>query len=342
MTDHVLMAGKRLLDAARLFSASRNVAQQHFKIRSEQLDVWSKTSSLAKGVKNQTDRVTLTAQAASALAKRFAEDSPIYDTQSRATQDEQGVPRQESIDHKSEDTTDRQGLKQDHHYRGEEENATSETTKEDDLSIQQEKPSRYPTPDATIPPHDAPVNSAAPTAHAPEIHGRRADEAPPKGPVEHGQAEEVKPAASPASTIDQQRRQSDEVPKQEAIPEQDDGTEGINTDIFHSPRVSQLLGNKPNSERAKQEMALKGQKKTDTGYQEVKKGQEQDMKHAQRSQLPGGEAEPKSGSSSKFSNESPQDMEALAADLAKDAETPTAQPQVSISLNLLAQAKLIH
>jgi aarF domain-containing kinase len=68
------MAGRRLLDAAKLLHATRTVAKQHLALRSEQLDVYNKTSSLARAVKSQTDRVTLTAQAAIELAKRLNED----------------------------------------------------------------------------------------------------------------------------------------------------------------------------------------------------------------------------------------------------------------------------
>ena len=70
------MAGKRLLDATQLFNATRNIAKQHVRIRTEQLDVWSKTSTVGKAAKNQTDRVTLTAQAATALARRLNEEAP--------------------------------------------------------------------------------------------------------------------------------------------------------------------------------------------------------------------------------------------------------------------------
>lgn len=72
------MSGKRLLDAAKLLSAARAVAKSHAEIRSEQWDTFSKTSQLAKALKNQTDRFTVTAGAAFELAKRLNEtDSPI-------------------------------------------------------------------------------------------------------------------------------------------------------------------------------------------------------------------------------------------------------------------------
>jgi hypothetical protein len=68
------MAGKRLLDAAKLVQATRAVARQHIDLRSEQLNRYNRTSTLAKEIKNQTDRVTVTVQAAIELAKRLAED----------------------------------------------------------------------------------------------------------------------------------------------------------------------------------------------------------------------------------------------------------------------------
>lgn len=72
------MAGKRLLDAAKLFNAARNVGKQHLVLRQEQWDVYSRTSSLAKAVKSQTDRVTVTANAAYELAKRMNETGPSW------------------------------------------------------------------------------------------------------------------------------------------------------------------------------------------------------------------------------------------------------------------------
>lgn len=70
------MAGKRLIDAAKLFNAGGSVAKQHISLRKQQWDLFTNTSSLAKAVKGQTDRVTVTARAAVELAKRFNEDVP--------------------------------------------------------------------------------------------------------------------------------------------------------------------------------------------------------------------------------------------------------------------------
>ncbi|KAK5105703.1 hypothetical protein LTR62_002355 [Meristemomyces frigidus] len=75
------MAGKRLLDAAKLVNASTSIAKQHFGVRRQQWDVYTQTSSLAKAVKSQTDRVTVTAAAAIELTKRFNEAGPAWQRQ---------------------------------------------------------------------------------------------------------------------------------------------------------------------------------------------------------------------------------------------------------------------
>ncbi|EME82375.1 uncharacterized protein MYCFIDRAFT_40595 [Pseudocercospora fijiensis CIRAD86] len=72
------MSGKRLIDAARLAGVGLNVVKNHFKIRQEQWQLLTKTSSVARAVKNQTDRVTVTAAAAVELAKRVNETGPQW------------------------------------------------------------------------------------------------------------------------------------------------------------------------------------------------------------------------------------------------------------------------
>jgi aarF domain-containing kinase len=72
------MAGRRLLDVARIAQAAHSIAKQHIALRSEQLNVYNKTSTLAKAAKDQTDRVTLTVKAAIALADRLGEAEKPY------------------------------------------------------------------------------------------------------------------------------------------------------------------------------------------------------------------------------------------------------------------------
>ena len=64
------MSGKRLLDAVAVLKAARSIAFQHVFLQNSRLDAYSKTSSLSHVLKAQTDRVTLTAQAAVELSKK--------------------------------------------------------------------------------------------------------------------------------------------------------------------------------------------------------------------------------------------------------------------------------
>lgn len=75
------MSGKRLIDAAKLVSAGGSIAKSHYRIRKEQYDLFTRTSSVAKAVKGQTDRVTVTVGAAIELAKRFSDSTPSWQRQ---------------------------------------------------------------------------------------------------------------------------------------------------------------------------------------------------------------------------------------------------------------------
>ncbi|KAL3457799.1 ABC1 family-domain-containing protein [Aspergillus heterothallicus] len=79
------MSGKRLLDAIQFLNVTKSVATKHLAVRQRQLDVFTRTSSFTKGIKNQTDGLILTAKAAAELAKRFndpppTQSPPNYDT----------------------------------------------------------------------------------------------------------------------------------------------------------------------------------------------------------------------------------------------------------------------
>jgi aarF domain-containing kinase len=148
------MAGRRFVDAAKLFNASKSVATKHIALRSNQLDAFNKTSTLAKAVKNQTDRVTLTAAAAFELSKRFREEAPSYAR--RAAQQATGtrhedIPRKDTVRRDAPAEVHEEGLQQDHHYERSEQNTTVRPPPEAELDIQQEEAPRRPLPDGTIP-----------------------------------------------------------------------------------------------------------------------------------------------------------------------------------------------
>ncbi|RDW70141.1 hypothetical protein BP5796_08538 [Coleophoma crateriformis] len=156
------MAGRRLLDLAALFNASRGVAQKHIALRSQQLDVYSRTSSLAKAVRNQTDRVTETVKAASFLASRLNDNAPAWTTE--ATTDEvkdkrEPIPSRTSTKAAEAAPKQEEALEQDHFYERSSKNSSTDPPATGDLDIQQKQADRYPLPDGSIPPADSSIFS---------------------------------------------------------------------------------------------------------------------------------------------------------------------------------------
>jgi aarF domain-containing kinase len=198
------MAGRRLVDVAKLINASRSIAKQHIALRSQQLDVYNKTSTLAKAVKDQTDRVTLTARAAIALSKRLNETELPHNTTyapSRHDSDEASIPRKETAHEAQRQAVEQhEGLKQDHHYGTSEGNAVTEPPAEQELKVRQEKPPRHPLPDGTIPPEGAKIG-LHPSGK--DTYSRRPQSEPDKHPLEqeHQGEDELEPAGSHRANI---------------------------------------------------------------------------------------------------------------------------------------------
>jgi aarF domain-containing kinase len=191
------MAGKRLLDLAAIFNASRGVAQKHVALRSRQADVYNRSSTLARAVRNQTDRVTETVKAASILASRLNENAPSWasDTadEKRATLNNgETIPRKETTEG---EPGFKVGLEQDHNYDRSPSNAPLDPPPKGELDIQQEKADRYPLPDRTIPPAEV-DERAAPIDD--DVVSIRPQDEPHKNPLEN---KGLEPASSGASTI---------------------------------------------------------------------------------------------------------------------------------------------
>ena len=153
------MTGRRLLDVAAVFKASRGVAAKHVALRQHQLDVYSKTSSLAKAIKSQTDRVTLTVKAASALAERFSGPGPGPDHSAQAGQSERspqdtslgGQDVASGIDESSEKDY---GLSRNHAYEASDQGSPTKSPPYSSLATKQEKEKEYPLPDGSTLPLD--------------------------------------------------------------------------------------------------------------------------------------------------------------------------------------------
>ena len=263
------MAGRRLVDVAKLFNASRGVAQKHVALRSNQWDAYTKTSSLAKAVKDQTDRVTLTAAAAIALSQRFSEEAPSYAkaaadratgaqwTQQARSED---IPRRETVEKQHDPSgAGKEGVAQDHHYDRSEQNTAETPPPVDELEVEQKKAPRSPLPDGTIPSKGLTLEQEE---KGKDVFSDRPAHEAPKEPLAQDQGgqirneeESIKPVESTETTIPlpgQPRGDSTQAKFQKATAPgqiEDDVPEGINTDVFHSKRVAKMLGSDPFSRK---------------------------------------------------------------------------------------------
>ncbi|KAH7122613.1 ABC1 family-domain-containing protein [Dendryphion nanum] len=195
------MAGRRLVDVAKLFNASKSIAGKHVTLRSQQLETFNKTSALAKAVKNQTDRVTLTAKAAIVLSRRLNEDIPAYASAaaSRASGSREGnITRTNTVQGEPLRANIKEGLDQDHHYDRSANNTQSEPPAPVELDVKQEDAIRSPLPDGTIP-------SAGLTLEESKGQDTFSDRPVPELPKQPLQDEhqnkDLKPIESRASTI---------------------------------------------------------------------------------------------------------------------------------------------
>ena len=229
------MAGRRLVDAAKLFNASKAVAHKHIALRSRQLDLFTQTSSLARAVKNQTDRVTLTAAAAIALSRRVNQEVPAAErATTRPAEPSTDIPRKETIQRPLGDSPHvHEGLEQDHHYGRSGENTAARPPPEGELHVKQNEALRRSLPDGTIPSGGVILEQEK----GQDTFSQRPVSEAPKEPLD-SDGDGLEPVESTRSTIP--------LPGQPAgvshAAVQDDVPEGINTDVFHSKRVARMLG----------------------------------------------------------------------------------------------------
>lgn len=148
------MTGRRLLDVAAIFKASRGVAAKHVALRQNQVDIYSKTSSLAKAVKSQTDRVTLTVKAASVLAERFNGPESDHFRQSRKPPKDVSIPSQGGASGKAKEILRRDSLSQDHFYEKPDPISAAEPSLDGNFVVEQEKSRKYPLANGTNFPAD--------------------------------------------------------------------------------------------------------------------------------------------------------------------------------------------
>ncbi len=260
------MSGKRLLDAAALFKATRSVASKYAALRTHQFDAYQKTSSLAKALKGQTDRVTLTVKAASALAGRVQQSSDNYSTQPSSqpsdTQRPQ-VPSHDSVQSPGSAPAGKEGLQQDHFYERSQQNSTTQPAPEHDIGVKQETAKRYPLADGTIPPSESNLTPSTPdkdsfsTLQQTEPHKIPLNEEhqPTKANLEPTSSGETsipdpsnEPSAPPPEEARKLQREAEkQIPSQAAEPPPPELGVGQEQDVFYipSPEAGRVLSALP-------------------------------------------------------------------------------------------------
>ena len=143
------MSGRRLLDAAALLKASRAVASKHLIYRRSQLDTYNRTSALARAIKHQTSRATLTLRAASALAERFNGQTHEHSTKTRRSKTP-SVPSSASVEGSLTESVNEQALEKNHLYQRSEGNSSAKPLQDNELNIKQEQAKERTLNDGTI------------------------------------------------------------------------------------------------------------------------------------------------------------------------------------------------
>ncbi|KAJ5552784.1 Protein ABC1 [Penicillium frequentans] len=228
------MSGRRLLDVIQLLNVSKTVAGKHLAIRKHQLDVYTRTSSLTKGIKEQTEGLILTAQAAAALARRFNDTSPPPSTSPSPTtvsadpSADSAPSSPKAAEKTTTSPTSDNARVEERHVESQIPSATAQYTgaeKPAGLNVSQQQdvfyePSRQTTPDTPAQPRVT-IPQATANVQAGGVEGLNAD-------VFHAA---IGPETKAAPEVEQE------------VPEE------MMQDIFQSPRVSRLLAGKPKMKR---------------------------------------------------------------------------------------------
>lgn len=213
------MSGKRLLDAIQLLNVAKSVAGKHLGVRQRQLDVFTRTSSLTKGIKAQTDGLIITAQAAAALAKRFNEPDPsdVSPKPQSADAPRPGYQQSHAAPLSPEEARRSQRQSETQIPSTAAEHTARDGASKVDISTQQDifyKPSQESTPELSGLPRVKLPKNASDTQHNVQ-NEINAD-------VFHSSAGAEKPSA-----------EKDEIPEE------------MMSEIFHSPKVARTLSKKP-------------------------------------------------------------------------------------------------
>ena len=222
------MAGKRVLDAVALFNTSRSVASQHLSIRLKQLDLYNKTSTLAKTVKKQPFSAIQASLSSSLRSEAYAKAAPSRQTySSSAVSKSEHIPSTDSVQKANGKDNGTEGLEQDHHYRPKD-NSVVDDVPGEGLDIQQEKAKRHPLPDGTIPTDEAAVGKPK---TVPESFNKRPAAQPAKPLEQH---------AAPSSSLETEQSHRSSIPAPDTVASDHSGPSSMDARILQRQSESQI------------------------------------------------------------------------------------------------------
>lgn len=199
------MSGKRLLDAVALYRATKSVASKHAALRTRQLEAYKKTSSVARAVANQTDKVSSLAKGPSASltdSRGATHDHSVQGSSNASQAQSYQVPSHDSVQSPARALGRKQGLEQDHFYERSEQNTTTQPPPGNAIGVQQAAAKRYPLPDGSIPPVESEITTAPQQG---DSYSDLSQTEPVKKPLQSGTSNQpeknLEPTSSKQSTI---------------------------------------------------------------------------------------------------------------------------------------------
>lgn len=198
------MIGKGLLEAIALCKATGSVISKHAALRTHQLDLYNKTSSLARAVASQTGGIASSTISSSASPERAQGPGLNHSVpaSAKAPSRENGqVPSHESVQSSETTPVAKEGLQQDHFYEPSQLNSATQPPPNQSIGVQQEVAKRHPLPDGSIPP--AKSESAAPLQDR-DSYSELPQTRPTEQPLSESSwqsAEKLEPTSSGGTTI---------------------------------------------------------------------------------------------------------------------------------------------
>lgn len=330
------MAGKRLIDVAKLLNAGQSIAKQHIVLRQQQWDVYSKTSSLAKAVKHQTDRVTVTAGAAYELAKRFNENAPSWNQQQEqarrgyesakdrvarevAAYDSSRAEDPAQPSRSSDVLFGADGRPQETGTQKQQDDKALSSVRKRELQRQAERQIPAVAADAQVETYGQDTFSARTESTSPELSSLPRAKVP-----KHSEGKQSDHEHVPDEKLNQDVYYTASHDNAAGQAQAGNGTSNdLNTDIFYGRRVSQILGSTGSDTK---NPYAKRQKMPPKPLPEMVAAQER--WEQQRKESTNTEASDDVGKQEQTSNTGDADTQKLAASIAQEAEVSTGHPRV--------------